>query len=354
MMNHLDAIAQTLPQYGLDAMLITSEPGEFYAVGFHGEGVALVTPGERHYFTDSRYIEACEREVTGCTVSMPKGRSYKSEVAELVKRLNIRRLGFEEQYLSVGEYNAWREQVQAEWIPAGKLLDGLRTVKDGEELKRMTRAQRISEQALEEILGFIRPGITEREIAARLQYDMLRLGAEKMSFDPIVASGPNGSMPHAVPGDRKVAAGEFITMDFGCQAGGYCSDMTRTVALGQPTDEMKKVYDTVLEAQLAGIAAVKAGVPGNVVDEAARQVIEGAGYGAYFGHGLGHSLGIEIHEDPRFSPAWKEPVPAGAMLSVEPGIYLPGRFGVRIEDVVMVTEEGCQVITQAPKTLFIL
>lgn len=353
-MNHLKKIAAKLPEHGLDAMLITSEPGEFYAIGFHGEGVALVTKEGNYYFTDSRYIEACENQVTDCAISMPEGRGYKAEVQDLVAKHGIRKLGFEDGYMPVKEYNAWTEAVRADFVPANALLDGLRTYKDQEEIDRMIKAQRISEKAFEEILTFIKPGVTEKEIAARLEYDMLRFGAEKMSFDPIVASGSNGSMPHAIPGEKPVQKGEFITMDFGCKFGGYCSDMTRTVALGEPTEEMKKVYATVLEAQLAGIAAVRAGVAGCDVHEAGRKVIADAGYGAYFGHGFGHSLGIEIHEDPRFSPAWKGTIGAGAALSAEPGIYLPGRFGVRIEDVVIITEEGCQDITLAPKQLIIL
>ena len=353
-MNHLKKIAAKLPEHGLDAMLITSEPGEFYAIGFHGEGVALVTKEGNYYFTDSRYIEACENQVTDCAISMPEGRGYKAEVQDLVAKHGIRKLGFEDGYMPVKEYNAWTEAVRADFVPANALLDGLRTYTDQEEIDRMIKAQRISEKAFEEILTFIKPGVTEKEIAARLEYDMLRFGAEKMSFDPIVASGSNGSMPHAIPGEKPVQKGEFITMDFGCKFGGYCSDMTRTVALGEPTEEMKKVYATVLEAQLAGIAAVRAGVAGCDVHEAGRKVIADAGYGAYFGHGFGHSLGIEIHEDPRFSPAWKGTIGAGAALSAEPGIYLPGRFGVRIEDVVIITEEGCQDITLAPKQLIIL
>lgn len=353
-MNHLKKIAAKLPEHGLDAMLITSEPGEFYAIGFHGEGVALVTKEGNYYFTDSRYIEACENQVTDCAISMPEGRGYKAEVQDLVAKHGIRKLGFEDSYMPVKEYNAWTEAVRADFVPANALLDGLRTYKDQEEIDRMIKAQRISEKAFEEILTFIKPGVTEKEIAARLEYDMLRFGAEKMSFDPIVASGSNGSMPHAIPGEKPVQKGEFITMDFGCKFGGYCSDMTRTVALGEPTEEMKKVYATVLEAQLAGIAAVRAGVAGCDVHEAGRKVIADAGYGAYFGHGFGHSLGIEIHEDPRFSPAWKGTIGAGAALSAEPGIYLPGRFGVRIEDVVIITEGGCQDITLAPKQLIIL
>ena len=353
-MNHLNKIASKLEEYGLDAMLITSEPGEFYAIGFHGEGVALVTKGANYYFTDSRYIEACQNQVTDCAIAMPEGRSYKDEVADLVAKHGVQKLGFEDQYMSVADYNAWTGAVKAEFVPAGALITQLRAYKDQEELDRMIQAQRISEKAFEEILKFIKPGVTEKEIAAKLEYDMIRFGAEKMSFDPIVASGPNGSMPHAIPGDRKVRNGDFITMDFGCKFGGYCSDMTRTVALGEPTEEMKTVYATVLEAQLAGIAAARAGAVGADVHEAARKVIADAGYGAYFGHGFGHSLGYEIHEEPRFSPSCKEVIGAGATLSAEPGIYLPGKFGVRIEDVVILEENGCTDITKAPKELIIL
>ena len=183
---------------------------------------------------------------------------------------------------------------------------------------------------------------------------MLRCGAENMSFDPIVASGANGSKPHAVPSDKKVAAGEFVTMDFGCICHGYCSDMTRTVAIGHVTEEMDKVYHIVLDAQRAGIAAARAGVSGSDVDAAAREVIGRAGYGEYFGHSFGHGVGVEIHETPGASSAWKEPLPVNAVISAEPGIYLPGRFGVRIEDVIVIKEGGCEDIHRAPKELLIL
>ncbi|MPM45770.1 Aminopeptidase YpdF [bioreactor metagenome] len=183
---------------------------------------------------------------------------------------------------------------------------------------------------------------------------MLRFGAERLSFEPIVVSGPNGSLPHGVPGRRRVEKGDFITMDFGCVADGYCSDMTRTVGVGQVSEEMEGVYRVVLEAQLAGIAAARAGVPGKDIDAAARQVIERAGYGDYFGHGFGHSLGLEIHESPNANSAEEQPLPAGAVISAEPGIYLPGRFGVRIEDVIVLTEAGCDNLTRAPKELILL
>ena len=235
-----------------------------------------------------------------------------------------------------------------------ELVDALRAAKDDGEIALMTKAQEITDRAFSEILKFIQPGMTEQEIAAKLQYDMLRFGAEKMSFDPIVVSGPNGSLPHGIPSAKQVQQGEFITMDFGCKYGGYCSDMTRTVALGEPTGEMQKVYQTVLEAQLAGIAVTKAGVPGKSIDAAARKVIEDAGYGEYFGHGYGHSLGIEIHESPNANTREETLLPVGAVVSAEPGIYLPGKFGVRIEDVTVLTADGCMVLTKSPKELIIL
>ena len=204
------------------------------------------------------------------------------------------------------------------------------------------------------MLNDIRIGVTEKEIAARLTYLMLHYGAENMSFDPIVVSGANSSKPHGVPGEKTIKAGDFVTMDFGCIYDGYCSDMTRTVAVGHVTEEMETVYNTVLKAQLAGIAAAKAGVTGAAVDGAARRVIADAGYGPYFGHSFGHSVGVEIHENPNATPSNSKPLPAGAAISAEPGIYLPGKLGVRIEDVIVITEQGCQDITLAPKELLIL
>jgi Xaa-Pro aminopeptidase len=233
-------------------------------------------------------------------------------------------------------------------------MDELRMVKDEEEIEKLLAVQKIAEAAFTELLKEIRPGVTERQLAARLDYLMLTHGAEKPSFDTIVASGANGSKPHAVPSDKPVAAGEFITFDFGAMKDGYCSDTTRTVAVGHVTEEMRRVYDTVLQAQLAGIAVAKAGVPGRDVDGAARDYIKEAGYGDYFGHGFGHGLGIEVHEAPTAAPSYDKPLPAGAVISAEPGIYLPGKLGVRIEDVLILNETGCENITLAPKELIIL
>ncbi len=354
-MNHFEKIASQLSARGLDAMLVTSAPGEFYAVGLHGEGMALITPTESWYYTDSRYIEVAQQQVTGARVGMIRtGQTYRQLAQAIVADKDICRLGFEDNYMSVAEYNQWKQGVTAELVPASEILDLLRMVKDEEELAAMREAQRVTDEAFTEILNDIRPGVAECEIAAKLTYLMASKGAERNSFDPIVACGPNGSKPHAVPGKDLIQPGQFVTMDFGCVVGGYCSDMTRTVAVGQPSNEMKLVYDTVLKAQLAGIAAARGGVTGAEIHNIGARVIADAGYGEYFGHGFGHSLGIEIHENPRFSPLWDKPIPSGACLSAEPGIYLPGRFGVRIEDVIMLTDDGCIDITRSPKELIVL
>ena len=356
-MNHLNKIAEKLPEYGLDAMVITSEPGEFYAVGFHGEGLVLVTREGSYYSTDSRYIEAVNHQVSGCEVAMiENGVTHIKLAAEKCGTLGLKKIGIEETYLSVADFEKMKKEFpgQVEFVSANQLVSDLRACKDESELAVMKKAQEITDKAFTEILKFVKPGVTESEVAAQLTFLMQSMGASRNSFDPIVASGPNGSMPHAIPGSRKVQEGEFLTMDFGCIYGGYCSDMTRTVAVGEPTEEMRKVYETVLEAQLTGISKAKAGVPGADVHNAAVEVIDKAGYAGKMGHGFGHSLGIEIHEDPGFRPANKDPMPVGAVVSAEPGIYLPGKFGVRIEDVVVLTEEGCTVLTQSPKELIVL
>ena len=354
-MNHIANIAKKLPEYGLDAMLITSPSGERYALGFHGEGLLLVTRDGARYTTDGRYIEAAREKIVGAEVSLvTAGSGHLSQAKEFIQVHGLRNVGFESGEMTVDAHRRYSQELPCILTPAQGLLDDLRASKDEGELAHMRRAQEITDEAFKAILNFIRPGLTEREIAARLVYELLRRGGEQVSFDPIVASGPNGSMPHAVPTDRKIQDGDFVTMDFGCIYQGYCSDMTRTVAVGRVTEEMEKVYNVVLQAQLAGIAAAKAGATGHDVDAAARKVIEDAGYGPYFGHSFGHSVGVEIHESPNATPANNKPLPLGAAVSAEPGIYLPGRFGVRIEDVVVLQEGGCQDITLAKKDLLIL
>lgn len=354
-MNHIKQIADRLEEYGLDAMLILSEAGERYAVGFHGEGLTLISKTDCWYFTDSRYIEAANREISGAHIDcVGRGRSHRTLAAQVIERQALGKVGFESDFVSVDMLERYQQELPCALIAAPALVRDLRGAKDGEELERMVRSQAITDRVFANILDYIRPGMTEREVAARIVYELMRLGASRPSFDPIVAAGANGSMPHAVPGDTVIESGMFVTMDFGGVYQGYCSDMTRTVAVGQPTQEMCLVYDTVLKAQRAGLAAARAGIAGCEVDAAARTVIEQAGYGEYFGHALGHSLGLEIHEGPNFSPSEQAIMPVGAVVSCEPGIYLPGRFGVRIEDVVILREDGCEDITTSPKELIIL
>ena len=354
-MDHIAKITAQLPEHGLDAMLVTSAPGERYAVGFEGEGWVLVSRDGARYSTDGRYIEAARQQVTGAEIVLTeRGQSHLARAREEIRRRGLKRVGFESGRVSADELGRWKDSLPCELVAAQGLLDGLRAAKDEEELARMRQAQRITDEAFREILNFIRPGLTEQEVAARLVYELLRRGGRRVSFDPIVAAGANGSMPHAVPGETVIQPGMFVTMDFGCVYEGYCSDMTRTVAVGQPTDEMERVYHTVLEAQRAGIAAARAGVTGSEVDRAARQAIQQAGYGSFFSHSFGHSLGLEIHESPNASPSEQTVFPAGAVISAEPGIYLHGHFGVRIEDVLVLREGGCEDITQAPKNLIVL
>lgn len=354
-MNHLKQIAEKLPEYGLDAMLITSEPGERYAIGFHGEGLLLVTREEAHYTTDGRYIEAAQEQIQGADVKLITPDSgHLAQARAFLEERGLHNVGFESGNVTVDAHRRYSQKLPCILTPAQQLLDDLRASKDEEELAVMRHAQEITDGAFKAVLDFIRPGMTEREIAARLVYEMMRRGGEKVSFDPIVAAGPNGSRPHAVPGDQVVDTGMFITMDFGCKVDGYCSDMTRTVAMGEPTEEMEQVYAVVLAAQRAGINAARAGVTGREMDAAGRQVIAEAGYGEYFTHSFGHSLGIDIHESPNASSSETRTLPAGAVISAEPGIYIPGRFGVRIEDVLVLKEGGCEDITRSPKDLIVL
>lgn len=356
-MNNIAKIQKALIENNLDALLITDEKNQRYAAGFpFTDGYVLVAREKAWLITDSRYIEAAELTAGSCATVQMYDRQHSAMrlVKAALNEAGAVRVGGEERKLSHGDYVDLEKELGLSLLPAQQLLCDLRAVKSEEEIASMIKAQRISEQALEETLPIIKPGMTEREVAAELVYRMLRHGSEGNSFDPIVVTGAKTSMPHGVPGDEVIKAGDFVTMDFGSLKDGYCSDMTRTVAVGSASDEMKNVYSVVLEAQLAGIAAAKAGVTGKAIDGAAREVIEKAGYGQCFGHGFGHSLGLDIHEAPNANMRGETLMPEGAVISAEPGIYLPGKFGVRIEDVMILRHDGAEVITKAPKELIIL
>ena len=356
-MKNIEKYQSLLETGEVDALLLTSVYNRLYAAQYRvAEGVAVVTREGAYYFTDSRYIEAAEKNLKGFTVRMTHpGSSEIERINEVIGEHTIKKLGFEENDMTYGDYLRYNEALHAVLVPMQAKIDAFRATKEPWEIELMRKAQAITDQTFSELCKIIQAGMTEKELEAELLYRLYKHGAEGPSFDPIVVSGPNTSLPHGVPGERKLEFGDFITMDFGCIYGGYCSDMTRTVALGFVSEEMDKVYKTVLKAQLAGIAATKAGVAGRDIDGAARKVIADAGYGDYFGHGYGHSLGILIHEAPNANSMRNDkPMPAGAVVSAEPGIYLPGKFGVRIEDVTVITETGCEVLTKSPKKLIIL
>ena len=337
-------------------LLITSRYSRYYGAEFDiAEGVAVVAKKGCRYFTDSRYIESAQNGIKGFEVlDIADYGGYVSCINKAVEDFGITELGYEEAYLTVSEFRDYEKDVKAALVPRHEDISRFRGVKEEWELELMRQAQEITDKAFEQILPRIKAGMTEKELAAELIYCLYKNGGEGLSFDPIVVSGPNTSLPHGVPGDRVIREGDFITMDFGVIYKGYCSDMTRTVALGYATEEMKKVYDTVLEAQLAALAISKAGTIGGDIDAAARKVITDAGYGPYFGHGYGHGLGLEVHEEPRCSPRGETVMTAGMVTSAEPGIYLPGKFGVRIEDVCIFMEDGHENITHSPKNLIIV
>ena len=339
-----------------DALLLTSRYSRHYGAEFDiAEGVALVSKKGCYYFTDSRYIESAQNNIKGfAVVEMNRANPYNKLLNDAIAEFDIEKLGYEEGYMTVAELRSFETNLHATLIPMGDQISSFRSVKEAWELERIRKAQEITDQAFSEVVTRIKTGMTEKQLQAELIYCLYKNGGEGLSFDPIVVSGPNTSLPHGVATDRVIREGDFITMDFGAIYGGYCADMTRTVAVGYATEEMEKVYNTVLAAQQAGIAITKAGVTGKEIDGAARQLITDAGYGQYFGHGSGHCIGMECHEMPACSPSGQRAMEVNMVSSAEPGIYLPGKFGVRIEDLVIITENGCENITKSPKNLMIV
>ncbi len=315
----------------------------------------LITANKSAYLTDFRYIEAATAAMPGVEVKMvSRGQKYSDYINEFLADVGADKVYYENTRTSVAEHKAFSEAINATLLPLDNALMYLRAEKQTFELENMKKAQKITDAAFADLLGVIRPGMTEKEIAAELIYRLYKFGADNLSFDPIVVSGENGSKPHGVPGERKVSNGDFITMDFGVIYNGYCSDMTRTVAIGKVSDEMESVYNIVLEAQKIGLENARAGVKWSDVDGLVRQFITDKGYGECFGHGLGHGLGLEIHEPLDFDPDRPGITPINGVVSVEPGIYIPGKFGIRIEDCVILQENGNFDLTASPKGLISL
>ena len=339
-----------------EAALITTEENRFYFTGFPSSaGTLFVTADKAFFLIDFRYVEKARAVIPFCEVILAERGGV--TVSDLAKKEGVTSILFETAGTSVSTYKSMKEKY-GDMLSDSDRLDGFirdcRMFKEQYELDLIKEAQRLTDDTFSYILGKIEPGKTEREIMLDMEFYSRNAGSEGASFEFIVVSGKNSSLPHGVPTDKKIEKGDFVTMDFGCIVGGYHSDMTRTVAVGCATDEMKKVYDTVKAAQDAAFAAIRPGVVCKDVDKASRDLIYAAGYEGCFGHGLGHSVGVEIHEYPNFNPVCEEILRPGHIMTVEPGIYLENKFGVRIEDMICCTENGFINITASPKDLIIL
>ena len=338
-----------------EAFLITSEENMRYITGFpHSEGKVFITESEAVFFVDSRYIEAVTKSVSSCEVVLMT--SFHKQLGEFAEKLGIKTVFTEAEGISVAGFSALCKNIPCEFKAekTDELLISLRRKKNEDEKLKILKAQAIAEKAFNHILGFIKEGVTEREIALELDFFMLKNGAECVSFDTIAVSGKNTSLPHGVPSDKKIENGDFITMDYGAVVDGYHSDMTRTVAVGGISSKQIEVYETVLSAQKKSLEVLKAGISGFDADKAARDIIVNAGYGEFFGHGTGHGVGLQIHESPRLSPKSTHILEVGDVVTVEPGIYIPDNFGVRIEDMAFITENGFKNLTKTQKSLIIL
>lgn len=349
-------LMNALPENARAALILTPA-NRFYFLDLdtHDAGALLILRDKMVFIIDSRYMEVAKVKTEGAVLVLEE--DWRAQLQEILAEENIGEL-YVENGITVGMLELLTDKLQNVEIIHGNTLSktvlALRAIKDEDEINRVQQAQNITDLTFTHILPFIKEGVREIDLMLEMEHFARSNGAEKMAFETICVAGANSSRPHGVPGENRVKPGDFITMDFGALYKGYCADMTRTVALGHVGDEQKKVYDLVLQAHLAGIAAAKDGVRGDEVDKVARDIIYGGGYEGYFGHGLGHAVGIDIHEDPRFSPKSTDVIKANMVMTVEPGCYLPARFGCRIEDMVLITETGCRPMPSSPKELIVL
>jgi Xaa-Pro aminopeptidase len=357
MRERAERLAQWLPEAGVDAMLVTELVNVRYLTGYTGSnGLALVGPGLRCFITDFRYVEQARTEVIDAFERRRAPQDLLESVPDALPEKPADRplrVGFEEEHVSVRSHQRLREILGdgVEPVGVGGAVERLRAVKDADEVARIRAACELADTALEQVLADGLVGRTEREVALALEIAMRELGAQRPSFDPIIASGPHGALPHAQPRDVVIEPDQLVVIDWGAELDGYCSDCTRTVATGEIGDHAREIYALVRSAQLSGLEAVRAGRGGREVDAVARGVIDAAGHGQDYGHGLGHGVGLEVHESPRLSQRSRDELRAGNVVSVEPGVYLPGELGVRIEDLVVVTEAGCEILTGLTKEL---
>lgn len=354
-MTRLDTIRQRAADAGADAALVTHLPDIRWAVGFTGSnGLLVVTEAAAHFVTDGRYMEQAQNEVSGAEVHVP-GYALAEHVREAELLGEAQTVAVQGDHLTVSALDRYREVLpDVTFRPVQEFLASAVAAKSEDEVAAVARAQALTCEVFDAVLPYVQPGVSERDLAAEITYQHLKLGASAMSFEPIVASGPRGALPHARPSSKTLAPGELVVIDMGGYLDGYSSDLTRTVAVGEPPEEARAAYETVRRAQRAAIEVAEAGRMGGDLDKAARDVIADAGLGEWFSHSLGHGVGLDVHEWPRLSQQAEHRLPAGATVTIEPGVYVPRRFGVRIEDVVVLREGGCENLTPLPTDLLVV
>lgn len=354
-MERVERLRKLLDENSLEAILIASPYNRRYISGFTGtSGYVVVTTKESYFLTDFRYREQAAKQVKGYQV-IEHGSSPIDEIRGLLEKAGIRTLGFEQEHVSYGEYVQWGKTLGSiELKPAAGLVEKLRIIKDASELQVMQEAADLADRTFKHIIGVLSTGMKETDVALEMEVFMRSHGATSSSFDTIVASGERSALPHGVASDRIIGTDEFVKLDFGAYYNGYCSDLTRTVVIGKPSAKHKEIYDIVLEAQLHALANIRPGMTGLEADALCRDIITKYGYGDNFGHGTGHGLGMEIHEAPRLSKLSDTILTPGMTVTVEPGIYVPGFGGVRIEDDIVITESGIKILTSSPKELICL
>lgn len=351
----LSELRSSLSSYGVDALLITNPINRRYITGFTGSsGYVVVTKSRAVLLTDFRYKDQAPKQAIDFEV-IEHAAIPSESIRKVLEEEQVKTVGFEQNDLTYGGYLHYANELKAfELVPVRDAVESIRKIKDENELAVIQQACDLADKTFEHILTVLKPGVTEAEIALEMEFFMRKHGASATSFETIVASGERSALPHGVASERVIQGDEFVKMDFGALYNGYCSDLTRTVVLGKPTDKHKEIYDIVLEAQLAALDAIRPGVTGKEIDGIARNIIAKYGYGDHFGHGLGHSFGMEIHESPRFSKLSDDVMKPGMIMTVEPGIYLPGFGGVRIEDDIVITETGIKILTHAPKSFTVI
>lgn len=348
-MSKLGKLRTALAENNLDAILITSPINRRYITGFTGSaGAVIVSENTAIFITDFRYTEQAEAQADGFKIVEHK----EGIIVEIQKQLqenNVKKLGFEKDHTTYGQYEAYRAAFDAEVVPVSGLVEEIRIIKTSEELEIMKKAAKIADDAFLHIQSFIKPGVKEIEVSNELEFFMRKQGAVSSSFDTIVASGYRSAMPHGVASEKEIQSGELVTLDYGALYNGYCSDITRTVAVGEVSDELRKIYDIVLEANLRGVKEIKPGMTGKEADAITRDYITEKGFGKHFGHSTGHGLGMEVHEAPGLSHRSEQSLQPGMVVTVEPGIYVAGLGGCRIEDDIVITESGNERLTWVTK-----